>query len=78
MIAMIRANVEEDCEATMARFLNGLNHDITNIVELQHYVEMRDLLHSDQGGTSIAKEGQPIKYNLWAKFIFMKVKLEKG
>ena len=42
---MIRANVEENHEATMARFLNGLNHDITNIVELQHYVEMENLLH---------------------------------
>ena len=29
----------------MARFLNDLNHDISNIVELQHYVEMEDLLH---------------------------------
>ena len=27
-IAMIRANVVEDREATMARFLNGLNRDI--------------------------------------------------
>ena len=42
---MIRANVEEDREATMVRFLNGLNHNISNIVELQHYVEMEDLLH---------------------------------
>jgi len=33
-IAMIRANVIEDREATMARFLNGLNRDITNVVEL--------------------------------------------
>ena len=42
---MIRANVEKDREATMARFLNGLNHDIANIVELQHHVEIEDLLH---------------------------------
>ena len=44
---MIWANVEEDHEATMVRFLNGLNHDIANIVELQHYVEMEDLLHME-------------------------------
>ncbi|GKU93032.1 hypothetical protein SLEP1_g6670 [Rubroshorea leprosula] len=37
-IAMVRANVEEDREATMARFMHGLNHDIANVVELQHYV----------------------------------------
>ena len=39
-IAMIRANVEEDREATMARFLNGLNRDITNMVELEGMVHM--------------------------------------
>jgi hypothetical protein len=32
--AMIRANVNEDEEVTMSRFLNGLNRDITNVVEL--------------------------------------------
>jgi hypothetical protein len=44
-IALIRANVEEDREATMARFLNGLNRDIANVVELQHYVELEDMVH---------------------------------
>ena len=42
---MIRANVEEDREATMARFFSGLNRDITNVIELQHYVEVEDLVH---------------------------------
>ncbi|XP_040966211.1 uncharacterized protein [Gossypium hirsutum] len=45
-IAMIRADVEEDREATMARFLAGLNRDIANIVELQHYVEVMDMVHT--------------------------------
>ena len=44
-ISLIRANVEEDREATIARFLNGLNQDITNVVELQHYVELKDMVH---------------------------------
>jgi hypothetical protein len=44
-IAMIGANVEEDREATMARFLNGLNRDIANVVELQHYMELEDMVH---------------------------------
>jgi hypothetical protein len=44
-IAMIRANVEEDREATMARFLNWLNRDIVNVVELQHYIELEDMVH---------------------------------
>ena len=44
-IAMIWANIEEDREATMERFLNGLNRDIANVVELQHYVELEDMVH---------------------------------
>ncbi|XP_030930820.1 uncharacterized protein LOC115956645 [Quercus lobata] len=44
-IAMIQANVEKDREVTMARFLNGLNRDIANVVELQHYVELEDMVH---------------------------------
>ena len=44
-IAMIRAKVEEDDEATMARFINGLNREIANIVDLQHYVDIEELLH---------------------------------
>ncbi|KAF7800459.1 uncharacterized protein G2W53_045101 [Senna tora] len=42
---MIRANVQEDREATMARFLNGLNKDIADIVDLHHYVELEDMVH---------------------------------
>ncbi|CAJ2633435.1 unnamed protein product [Trifolium pratense] len=44
-VLKIRANVEEDDEATMARFLHGLNRDISDIVELHHYVEMDELVH---------------------------------
>ena len=44
-VAMIRADVEEDREATMARFLASLNRDIANIVELHHYVEVIDMVH---------------------------------
>ncbi|KAJ4728667.1 Mutant gag-pol polyprotein [Melia azedarach] len=43
-IAMIRANIEEDREATMARFISGLNKEIADVVDL-HYVEMEELLH---------------------------------
>jgi hypothetical protein len=44
-VAMIRANVEEDREATMAIFFSGLNRDIANVIELQHYVEIEDMVH---------------------------------
>ena len=36
-IAMIRANVTEDDEQTMTRFLNGINHPIKKIAEFQPY-----------------------------------------
>ena len=42
---MIQAKIEEDEEVTMARFLNGLNSDIHDVVELQEFVEMEDLLY---------------------------------
>ncbi|PKI64952.1 hypothetical protein CRG98_014646 [Punica granatum] len=44
-IAMICANVEEYREATMARFICGHNREIANVVELQHYVEIDDVVH---------------------------------
>ena len=42
---MIRANINEDREATMARFLHGLNRNIADLVELHHYIDMDDMLH---------------------------------
>ena len=44
-IIMIQANIEEEREATMTRFLHGLNQDIVNVVDLQHYVELEDMVH---------------------------------
>ena len=41
---MIKANIEEDMEVTMTQFMGGLNKDIADVVELQHYVEMEDLV----------------------------------
>ena len=43
--AMVRANIEEDREATKARFLAGLNQEVQNVMELQHYVELEDMMH---------------------------------
>lgn len=44
-IAMIRADVKEDREAIMARFVSGLNREISNAVELQPYMEIDDMVH---------------------------------
>lgn len=38
-ITMILTYTMEDNEATMTRFLNGLNNKIVNIVESHHYIE---------------------------------------
>ena len=42
---LIRANIEEDREATMARFLGGLNKEIANVVELHHYIELEEMVN---------------------------------
>ncbi|KAF8048139.1 hypothetical protein N665_2648s0001 [Sinapis alba] len=44
-LLMLRANVSEDSEATMARFLGGLNREIQDRVEMQHYLEIEEMLH---------------------------------
>ena len=44
-ISLIRSNIEETNEATMARFMNGLNRDIQDVVELQSYNNMDELIH---------------------------------
>ena len=44
-IAMIRANVMEDDEQTMACFLNGLNHPIKKITDFQPYSNLIELVH---------------------------------
>ena len=62
-VAIIRDNVEEDREATMARFLNGLNKDIANVVELQHYVELEDMVHMAMKVERQLKRKGPTKYS---------------
>ena len=42
---MIKANVEEDREATMVRFLRGLNKNIADVVQLQHYVVIEEMVN---------------------------------
>lgn len=42
---MIRANIKEDRETIMAQFLSGLNQEISCIVQLNHYVELEDIVH---------------------------------
>ena len=44
-IPVTRVDLEVDREATMARFISGLNKEIANRVELQYYVELEELVH---------------------------------
>jgi hypothetical protein len=44
-ISMIRANDSEDRKVTITRFLNDLNKDIINMVELQYYLKIKDMMH---------------------------------
>jgi len=44
-VTMIRVGMNEENEAPMTRFLNGLKDDIRDVVEMQEYVDMEDLLH---------------------------------
>lgn len=41
---MIQIGVYENIEATMSRFLNGLNRDIANIIKPQHYNNFEDII----------------------------------
>jgi len=43
--AMIRANVYEDEEQTIVRFMSGLHHNIQLIVEFQQYRNLVELVH---------------------------------
>ncbi|XP_071933924.1 uncharacterized protein [Coffea arabica] len=43
-MAMVRVDVHEDLKAIMAQFLRGLRAEIVNVVELQHYFDMGELL----------------------------------
>ena len=43
-VTMLRVDVQEDYEATMARFLNGLRLEIAKRLELQLYVEIGEMV----------------------------------
>jgi len=39
-MALIRANLHEDGDTLIVRFLNGFNYDIRDIVELHNYLDL--------------------------------------
>ncbi|RDY03940.1 hypothetical protein CR513_12402, partial [Mucuna pruriens] len=44
-MGLIRAQIRESEEATVACFLHGLNREIQDVVELQHYSTLGELVH---------------------------------
>ncbi|KAF7824020.1 uncharacterized protein G2W53_022164 [Senna tora] len=42
---IIKANIVEDLKVTMSKFLGGLKREIADVVELQNYVEMEELVN---------------------------------
>ena len=44
-ISLIRDQIEKSQEATMSRFLHGLNREIQDIVESHQYASLEDLIH---------------------------------
>lgn len=64
-VTMIRANIDEDREATMARFLHGLNFEIRDRVEMYHYVEIEDMVHMAVKIEKQLKRGGGSRHNTW-------------
>jgi polyribonucleotide nucleotidyltransferase len=64
--AMIRANVYEDEEQTIARFIAGLHRNIQRIVEFQPYQSLIDLVHqatkAERQLQQDAKSTKPLSY----------------
>jgi hypothetical protein len=44
-MGMLRCNLEEDVEPTMARFLGGLNQEIQDILAYKEYTNITRLFH---------------------------------
>ena len=60
---MLRADITEDRETTMAHFLNGLRPEIAEQVELQHHVELSDLVEKAiMIERKLKRRGQPRNY----------------
>ena len=63
---MIRANVYEDEEQTIARFMAGLHRNIQRIVEFQPYQSLIDLVHqatkAERQLQQDAKSSKPLSY----------------
>ncbi|KAK1602006.1 hypothetical protein QYE76_027111 [Lolium multiflorum] len=60
-LTMMRANIQESKNQTIARFFNGLNYPIKKIVEFQQYSNMVELVH--QASKAERQVNEDIKYS---------------
>ncbi|KAK1607871.1 hypothetical protein QYE76_031544 [Lolium multiflorum] len=60
-LTMMRANIQESENQTIARFFNGLNYPIKRIVEFQQYSNMVELVH--QASKAERQVNEDIKYS---------------
>jgi len=44
-MTLIRASLHEDEDTLIVRFLNGLNHNIREIIVLHNYLKLQELVH---------------------------------
>jgi hypothetical protein len=57
-LLMIRIGTREDIEATMSRFLNGLNFEVRDHVEMVYYNDLQDLVHQAERAEQQIKRRQ--------------------
>ncbi|KAK1561505.1 hypothetical protein QYE76_007581 [Lolium multiflorum] len=60
-LTMMRANIQESENQTIARFFNGLNYPIKRVVEFQQYSNMVELVH--QASKAERQVNEDIKYS---------------
>ncbi|KAK1693906.1 hypothetical protein QYE76_010603 [Lolium multiflorum] len=60
-LTMMRANIQESENQTIARFFNGLNYPIKRIMEFQQYSNMVELVH--QASKAERQVNEDIKYS---------------
>ncbi|KAK1693826.1 hypothetical protein QYE76_010523 [Lolium multiflorum] len=61
VLTMMRANIQESEQQTIARFFNGLNYPIKRIVEFQPYSNMVELVH--QASKAERQVNEDLKYS---------------
>nr|KAJ0189260.1 hypothetical protein LSAT_V11C800446330 [Lactuca sativa] len=75
-VMMVRANDKEGPEVTMPKFLNGLNLEICDHVEMHHYVEIKDMVH--MASTSKISENTPTSSSSNSKSYPKTINTSKG